>query len=103
MNQKERINLINQLNTMGSDEVHHFTIENVLYKILILGRGDMLFYSENNKSLICEISARNCLLSLNSLKYWGGNKKIEDKEKDHLFERIKKVYTLAYKNELQKI
>ena len=46
------------------------------YGIRVLGRGESLFFQENEKALICEIDAVNEVIYSKSIKNWEGEKKM---------------------------
>lgn len=97
MEQQKR--LLAALNSLGSDSIHTFREKDTLYKILILQRGEMLFFSMNNKSLIMdEFSALTSQLSLKGMDTWIDGAPIVDK--DMVIKEIKKFYKIAYKDDL---
>jgi hypothetical protein len=100
MNQKERELIAKEVNSLGENEVFIFKEEDIDFKILILDRGESLFYSEDGKSLILDdFSARGAKLSLKKVNKWVTGESIENKE--ILIESIKKIYKKAYKDDLE--
>ena len=69
------------------------------YKILIIDRGERLFFQEDDKCLICNISARFSILEQESLSYWSDGTIISNKQ--ILIKKIKKYYSKAYSNKLK--
>lgn len=85
----------------SKDGVHRFTDgDNTKIGILILNRGEQMFYQENDKGFICEISARNSIVFTKTIKKWDNGKKISTEEKDKIIERIGKSYKMAYQDEV---
>ena len=101
MTKKEREELILEIDQLDDTKVHYVNIDGLLYKILILGRGEMMYFSKEGKSTLIEISARFSKLYLNSFKSWGNGKAILESERSDLAAIIKKVYLLAYKEDLE--
>ena len=60
-----------------------------------------MYFSKEGKSTLIEISARFSKLYLNSFKSWGNGKAILESERSDLAAIIKKVYLLAYKEDLE--
>lgn len=101
MTKKDITKLALEIDQFDDRKVHFIQIDNVLNKILILGRGDFMYFHTEGKSTIVEISARFSKLSMKSLKYWHDGKPILDDEKNDLANSIKKAYQIAYKEELE--
>lgn len=60
------------------------------YRIKVLGRGESLFFQENNKCLFCEIDASNGVVFSKSIKRW------EPKEKRRVIALVEKYYRKIY-------
>lgn len=71
-----------------------------VYGIMVLGRGENLFFQENDKALICEIDAVDSLVFTKSIKNWSGYKKMNEAERNRVVELIKHYYKMAYKRDL---
>jgi len=96
---KEEIQEIQELK--NSQRVYRFTDEdNNSIGLLILNRGEQMFYQENDNGLICEISARHSVIFTKSIKKWSNGKKINPEEKNKIIERLKKYYKNAYQDEV---
>lgn len=90
---------INEL--VGSQSVQRFVDEDgTSIGLLILNRGEQMFYQEDGRAFICEISARFGIVYLNSIRKWNTKKKITEEEKTNVVKRLKKFYPLAYKDEV---
>lgn len=72
-----------------------------VYGIRVLGRGENLFFQENNKALICEINAVDALVFTKSVKNWEGEKKMSTEEKERVLALIKKYYAEVYNPEVK--
>lgn len=82
--------------------VDRFYTENGnMYGIMVLGRGENLFFQENDKALICEIDAIDSIIYAKSIKSWDGEKKMNGAEKNRVLELIKYYYKIVYKSNLQ--
>ncbi|GAA0538000.1 hypothetical protein LX66_2025 [Chitinophaga japonensis] len=82
------------------DGVHRFTDGTDKYGMLIIARGELLFFQENDKGLLCEISARYSLINPKTIKQWDNGDKISEEEKDQILAKIIHFYKIAYKNDL---
>ncbi|MEZ0609347.1 hypothetical protein ACAW74_12560 [Fibrella sp. WM1] len=58
------------------------------YKIKIIGRGEQLFYQQEDKALICEIQVRNDLIYRDSIKRWDDGSWIDENQKEIILHRI---------------
>jgi len=75
-----------------------------VYKFLILGRGEDVFFQKNDDSLFCSMDAVNRLLFVKSIKLWEeDNRKIGKNERGTLAQEIKCVYEKFYNEELKLI
>ncbi len=87
---------------MNSDSVNRLTDENGNnYGIRVLGRGENLFFQENNKGLICEIDAAHGVIFTKSIKKWEGEKKMKSEEKQRVVKLIEKYYKEVYNPEVK--
>jgi len=66
--------------------------EGNIYGIRVIGRGENLFFQENEKALICDIDAPASLVYSASIKNWESNKKMSKKEKGRVLTLIKCYY-----------
>jgi hypothetical protein len=67
-----------------------------IYGIRVLGRGENLFFQENDNGLICQIDAVNSIIFTNSVKEWEGKKRMSKEEKQRVIGLIKKYYSEIY-------
>lgn len=67
-----------------------------LYGIRVLGRGENLFFQENEKALICEIDATHATIYTKKIKNWDGEKKMSSIERDRVISLIVKYYKKVY-------
>lgn len=92
---KEELNYIKELKVYKTYEYHDESVGTI--RLLIIYRGERLFFQVNEKALICEISARDSMLSKKSLKKWDDGSSIDTEEREQLVALIAKYYTLSYK------
>lgn len=69
-------------------------------RLLIVYRGERLFFQIKDKAIICVISARDAMLSKKSLKKWDDGQTINESERERLSTIISKYYKLSYKDDL---
>ena len=62
------------------------------YGIRVIGRGDNLFFQENENALICDIDAVDAIIYARSIKNWDGQKKMQKSEKERVLSLIEKYY-----------
>lgn len=67
-----------------------------LYGIRVLGRGNNLFFQENEKALICEIDAVHAVIYTKSIKNWEGEKKMKTEERERVISLIVEYYKKIY-------
>jgi len=73
-----------------------------VYKFLILGRGENVFFQKNDYSLFCSMDAIERVLFVESIKVWEeSNKKINKVEQKILADLIKEIYEYFYEKELR--
>lgn len=73
-----------------------------VYKFLILGRGENVFFQKNGSSLFCSMDAIERILFVKSVRVWEeSNKKIHKAERMILAELIKEIYEHFYEKELK--
>jgi hypothetical protein len=72
-----------------------------LYGIRVLGRGENLFFQENDKALICQINAFHSVIFTKTIKNWEGEKKMAHEEKNRVVNLIEKYYKLVYNPEVK--
>lgn len=66
------------------------------YGIQILGRGENLFFQENDNYLICQIDAYPGVIYASSIKNWEGKGKMKKEEKERILLLIEKYYKMFY-------
>lgn len=83
---------------MKSEDIHRVTDEaGNLYGIRVLGRGENLFFMENDKSLICTIDAEHGAIFTRSVKKWDSiEKKMSPKERKRVVGLIEQYYKVFY-------
>lgn len=74
-----------------------------IYGIRALGRGDNLFFQENNKALVCEIDAVDSIVYAKSVRSWSGSKKMSASEKARVLALIEHYYKRAYEKSLRAV
>ncbi|CAA0157013.1 hypothetical protein ACE1MK_13270 [Tenacibaculum maritimum] len=70
--------------------------EGNIYRIRVLGRGENLFFQENEKCLLCEIDARNAIIFIKSIKKWETKTKMSSEEKKRVINLVEKYYKEVY-------
>lgn len=83
---------------MKSDDVHQVTdATGNRYRIRVLGRGENLFFMENDKALICTIDAEHGAIFTRSVKKWDSiEKKMSPKERKRVVALIEQYYKVFY-------
>jgi hypothetical protein len=71
------------------------------YGLLILYRGETLFYQENDRALLCEIAARYAVINPETIAHWDDNTVIGQDERAVILEKIITLYKKAYKDDLK--
>lgn len=66
------------------------------YRIRVIGRGEHLFFQENDKALICQIDAVHAGIYSRSIKVWNENEKMNKAEKERVTELIMLYYKKAF-------
>ncbi len=64
--------------TEGSDE----------YRIRVLGRGESVFYQQNERALFVEVLAGSGTIFAASIRCWDNGKKISDRDRAKVIERL---------------
>ena len=82
--------LIDELKTDTS--IDRTTIGSHSYAIRVLGRGEMLFFQEDENTLVCEIDAANAVIFSKSIKSWSNKTKISGAEKQRVISIIVELY-----------
>ena len=72
--------------------------EGNIYGIRIIGRGEHLFFQENDDALICEIDAAHGVIYSRSVKDWNTKGKMKNDEKKRVVGLIE-FYYKKYLNE----
>lgn len=70
--------------------------EGNIYRIRVLGRGENLFFQENDRCLLCVIDARNAAIYTKSIKKWEPNEKMSSKEMKRVIALVEKYYKEVY-------
>jgi hypothetical protein len=82
---------------LNNDSINRETDESGnIYGIRVLGRGENLFFQENDKGLICQIDALHSAIFINTIREWEGEKRMNDAEKKRVIELIKYYYSRYY-------
>lgn len=56
--------------------------------IRILNRGEQMFYQENDRAFICEISVLHDIVFSKSIKKWDNGEKVTEQEKNDIKNKI---------------
>ena len=96
-------NLIPLVNSLKNDfeRVHRFKENGENFGLLILGRGESLFFQQGDKALICDISAIHSELDKSSIKIWDDGTKISSSQKQEIVSKIAELYQKFYEDELK--
>lgn len=83
---------------MKSKDIHQVTDDSGnRYGIRVLGRGENLFFMENDKGLICTIDAEHGAIFTRSVKKWDStDKKMSPKERQRVVGLIQQYYRRFY-------
>jgi len=65
--------------------------------MLILNRGEQLFYQEDNRAFICEISVIHDVINTDSIRKWDSGEKITFQEKEQIKGNIIYFFMNNYK------
>lgn len=74
--------------------------DNIISHMLILNRGEQLFYQEGDKAFICEISVKYDIVISDSIKKWDNGEKITSQEKEQIKRNIAKFFLDNYKTNM---
>ncbi|OEK09131.1 hypothetical protein A8C32_10375 [Flavivirga aquatica] len=96
---KTDLNIINTYRD-NSDLIYEFRNENDYIGMLLIERGERLFFQFNNKALLCNTSPRNCKILIDSINLWDNGEIINEEERISVFLIIKEYYKLSYKDDL---
>lgn len=77
---------------MNDKTVNRISKNGFTYGFRIIGRGEHLFFQENEKSLICEIDRVNNVIYLKSIRFWNTGARIKTEEKNRLISAITDIY-----------
>lgn len=75
--------------------------DNTISHMLILNRGEQLFYQENDKAFICEISVILDIVVSESIKRWDSGEKIKVQEREQIKKNIEKFFMDTYKTSIK--
>lgn len=71
-----------------------------VYAIRVMGRGENLFFRENDKALICQIDAEHGIIYKKSIKIWdSADEKMTKVERERVSELIYTLYKKVYNPE----
>ena len=70
--------------------------EDNVYRIRVIGRGENLFFQENDKCLLCLIDAKNAMIYSKSIKKWEPNEKMSSSERKRVIALVEKYYREVY-------
>lgn len=71
-----------------------------IIRLLVVYKGEGLYFQIGCEAVICAISARDAMLSKKSIKKWDSGRSIDEAERDRVAAVIAKYYKLAYKDDL---
>jgi hypothetical protein len=97
---KDDIQLCEQLKN-DRQRVHRLVINGNEYGLLIIDRGERLFFQKGDHVLLCDVSARFAKLMSSSVKNWSDGTPITGNAKKELLEEIAAAYQVAYIDELE--
>lgn len=66
------------------------------YGIRVLGRGENLFFQENDNALICQIDAVHGVICIRTIKNWEGQGEMTADEKNRVADLIETYYRQVY-------
>lgn len=99
MNKKDKAALAKQLRCAPATKVYIYVEGGTTYRMLIIYRGEGLFYAENDHCLILEkFSARDAKVSIEGIDQWIDGGPIADKAL--LARNLKDFYKRSYKDDL---
>ncbi|NLR57177.1 hypothetical protein HGH93_03660 [Chitinophaga polysaccharea] len=99
MNKKDKAALAKQLLSAPPTKVYIYVDGCTTYRMLIIYRGEGLFYAENDHCLILEkFSAREAKVSLEGTEQWLDGEPVADKAL--LARNLKDFYKRSYKDDL---
>lgn len=96
---KATIAIINELKT--DQRAYRYEEDGNKYGLLILYRGETLFYQENDRALLCEIAARFAVINPETIAQWDDNTDINPDERAAILDKIMTLYKKAYKDDLK--
>ncbi|WPQ65174.1 hypothetical protein SIO70_09990 [Chitinophaga sancti] len=96
---KATIAIINELKT--DQRAYRYEEDGNKYGLLILYRGETLFYQENDRALLCEIAARFAVINPETIVQWDDNTDIHSDERAAILDKIMTLYKKAYKDDLK--
>jgi|GEM_PF-916228 hypothetical protein len=90
------------INDLKTDQrAYRYEEDGNKYGLLILYRGETLFYQENDRALLCEIEARVPVINPETIAHWDDNTEINQAERAVILEKIITLYKKAYKDDLK--
>ncbi len=96
---KEELSYVKELKTDKS-AYEYVDADFGVVRLLIVYRGERLYFQIGNEAIICEISARDAMLSKKSLKKWDNGRALDELERERIAAIISKYYKLSYKDDL---
>lgn len=85
----------------NKDEAFPITSDGKISYLKILNRGEQLFYQEDNRALICEISVIHDVVIDESIKKWDSGEKVTDKEKNQIRKNIERFFAESYQTNIR--
>lgn len=100
MNNKEKVALAKQLIGLGEKGVYTYHEQGVTYRMLIVFRGEGLFYAEDDKCLVFDkFSARDVKVSMKGVDRWLDGTAFTDREQVKI--NLKRFYKQFYRDALE--
>lgn len=91
---RREMSFIEQLKS--NQQVNRYSDETGNYGILVLGRGENLFFQQNERAFICEIEAVKGIINSKTISKWDNGEKIQDKEKAYVLDKLIFLYRKFY-------
>ncbi|HOJ78580.1 MAG TPA: hypothetical protein PLZ08_10890 [Bacillota bacterium] len=66
----------------------------------ILNRGEQLFYQENDRAFICEISLPHNVVFIETIKKWNTGTKLTPQEKEEVINNIQRFFKNNYNTDI---
>ena len=85
-----------QVMKRDKEKLFTFNNNNKTCNLKILNRGEQLFYQEDERAFICEISVMDDVVFSGSIKKWDSGEKITVQEKEQIKQSIEKFFMDNY-------